>query len=89
MDDLKDVIHVIAGITDPDEMEAIFEELFTDAERRDLASRWGLMKDLKAGMSQRNIAKKRKISLCKITRGSKILKNPDSIAGRLIGDGTI
>ncbi|MFH2129692.1 MAG: Trp family transcriptional regulator [bacterium] len=49
-----------------------------------MASRWGLMKDLKSGMSQRKIAKKRKISLCKITRGSRILKNPESIANQLI-----
>ncbi len=84
MEDLKDVIRVFAGITDPDEMEALFEEVFTEAERRDLSSRWGLMKDLKSGLSQRKIAKKRKISLCKITRGSKILKTPGSISSRLI-----
>jgi TrpR family transcriptional regulator, trp operon repressor len=84
MDDLDEVVRVFSEITDPVEMKVIFEELFTDAERRDLASRWGLMRDLKEGMSQRNIAKKRKISLCKITRGSKILKNPESITGRLI-----
>ncbi len=84
MKDLDEVVRVFTEITDPVEMKAIFEELFTDAERRDLASRWGLMRDLKEGISQRNIAKKRKISLCKITRGSKILKNPESISGRLI-----
>lgn len=88
MDELKEIIGIFAGITDADDMEAMFEELFTEAERRDLASRWGLMKDLKKGLSQRKIAKKRHISLCKITRGSKILKNPDSISSRLI-DGCI
>lgn len=84
--DLKDIIRVFTGITKPAEMEALFEEIFTEAERRDLASRWGLMKDLKSGLSQRKIAKKRRISLCKITRGSKILKTPGSISSRLIDD---
>lgn len=84
--DLKDIIRVFSSITKPAEMEALFEEIFTEAERRDLASRWGLMKDLKSGMSQRKIAKKRHISLCKITRGSKILKTPGSISSRLIDD---
>ncbi|MBU2645101.1 MAG: Trp family transcriptional regulator [bacterium] len=84
MDDLSEVIRVFSEITDPEKMKALFEELFTEAERRDLASRWGLMKDLKSGMSQRKIAKKRKISLCKITRGSRILKNPESISNQLI-----
>ncbi|MBT4269574.1 MAG: transcriptional regulator [Deltaproteobacteria bacterium] len=86
MDDLDEVIRVFSEISDPVKMKAVFEELFTDAERKDLASRWGLMKDLKTGMSQRKIAKKRKISLCKITRGSKILKNPASVSSRLIDD---
>ena len=86
MDDLKEVIHIFAEISDPEEMEAVFEELFTEAERKDVASRWGLMKDLKGGLSQRKIAKKRKISLCKITRGSKILKTPGSISSRLIDE---
>jgi len=59
-------------------------ELFTEAERKDFASRWGLMKDLKSGTSQRNIAKARRISLCKITRGSRLLKNHDSISNKMI-----
>jgi TrpR family trp operon transcriptional repressor len=86
MDDLGEVIRVFTEISDSKKMQAVFEELFTDAERKDLASRWGLMKDLKSGMSQRKIAKKRKISLCKITRGSKILKNPASVSSRLIDE---
>jgi len=84
MNELDELIRVFAGMTDPEEMAVLFEELFTEAERRDLASRWGLMKDLKSGMSQRQIARRRHISLCKITRGSRILKNPESISGRLI-----
>ncbi len=86
MDDLDEVIRVFTEISNSKKMQAVFEELFTDAERKGLASRWGLMKDLKNGMSQRKIAKKRKISLCKITRGSKILKNPASVSSKLIDE---
>jgi len=84
MDELKELIEVFAGIKNPSDMEKLFDELFTEAERKDFASRWGLMKDLKSGTSQRNIAKARRISLCKITRGSRLLKNHDSISNKMI-----
>jgi TrpR family trp operon transcriptional repressor len=38
-------------------------------------------------MSQRKIADELGISLCKITRGSKILKNRKSVTVRMLGDG--
>ncbi|MCK4768643.1 MAG: transcriptional regulator, partial [Desulfobacula sp.] len=44
----------------------------------DISLRWKLLKDLHNGLTQRKIAEKYGISLCKITRGSKILKNKDS-----------
>jgi len=84
MNELKELINIFSEIDDPQTMLQLFEELFTEAERKDFASRWGLMKDLKAGMSQRKIAKARHISLCKITRGSKLLKNGSSISGMMI-----
>lgn len=84
MNDLKELINIFSEIDDPETMEKFFEELFTEAERKDFASRWGLMKDLKTGISQRKIAKARHISLCKITRGSKLLKSENSISGKMI-----
>ncbi|MCK7512132.1 MAG: trp operon repressor [Desulfobacterales bacterium] len=36
--------------------------------------RWQLLKDLHDGMTQRSIAARYHISLCKITRGSKVLR---------------
>ena len=84
MTELKELVNVFSEIDDPEVMMKLFEELFTEAERKDFASRWGLMKDLKAGISQRKIAKARHISLCKITRGSKLLKNTQSVSGMMI-----
>lgn len=82
--ELSELIKVFSKISNPEDMEKLFSELFTEAERSDFASRWGLMQDLLDGMSQRNIAKKRHISLCKITRGSKLLKDDNSISKRLL-----
>jgi TrpR family trp operon transcriptional repressor len=42
------------------------------------------MKMLKAGIPQRKIASELGISLCKITRGAKVLKDPDAVANQYI-----
>ena len=74
----RDLLNILASVEDADEMEALFTELFTASELSDLSLRWKLLKDLYSGMTQRKIAEKYGISLCKITRGSKILKQKDS-----------
>lgn len=74
----KELLGVIFSLETIEEMNRFFEELFTAAELDDISLRWKLMKDLHQGMTQRSIAKKYGISLCKITRGSKILKDKDS-----------
>jgi TrpR family trp operon transcriptional repressor len=52
--------------------------LLTPTEYREVASRWALVREIDAGTTQREIARKMGLSLCKITRGSKELKKPDS-----------
>ncbi len=84
MKDTSELIQKIAGIRDPERLQAFFEEILTENERKDLTLRWRLMKMLKAGVPQRKIAAELGVSLCKITRGSKIIKNPESITNQLI-----
>ena len=68
-------------------MRQFLEELLTPSERRDLALRWELMNRLKQGIPQRKIAKDLSISLCKITRGAKILKQDHSISKHYLNAG--
>ena len=75
----QELLKVVASLETTDEMTRFFEEIFTPAELDDISLRWKLLKDLHKGMTQRNIAKKYGISLCKITRGSKILKDRNSV----------
>ncbi len=83
-EDFDELIEVFAKTNSKDKMQQLFEELFTMKEKYDFALRWRLMKDLYCGIPQREIAQDLGISLCKITRGSKILKNKDSIIKALI-----
>jgi TrpR family trp operon transcriptional repressor len=80
----KTLVDIFTGITDRTLMKQFFDEIFTDAERKDLELRWKLMQKLKQGISQRDISAELGISLCKITRGSKIIKNDASATNRLL-----
>jgi TrpR family trp operon transcriptional repressor len=81
------IASVFARVGSAGEMRRFFNEILTAAEMRDLALRWLLLKKLSAGMPQRKIADELGISLCKITRGSKLLKNRKSVTVRMLGDG--
>ena len=84
--DLEDLIKIFAKTTDEKQMRKLFEEVFTPSEQKDFALRWDLMKDLYRGIPQREIAANHGISLCKITRGSKILRQKDSYCRRILSD---
>jgi TrpR family transcriptional regulator, trp operon repressor len=80
----RQLLQVVSTINDLDELERFFMDLFTPAELDDIALRWKLLKDLHRGLTQRKIAQKYRISLCKITRGSKVLKKKDSVVGKVL-----
>jgi len=74
-----DLIDIFARISDFEEMKSFIEEILTPKEIQDLALRWKLLQELGKGKTQRSIASQYGISLCKITRGSKILKKENSV----------
>ena len=75
---LEEVIGCIAETSDKELLTNFFDCLFTPAELLDIGKRWLLVKEIDKGTTQREIAKEFKMSLCKITRGSKELKKDDS-----------
>jgi TrpR family trp operon transcriptional repressor len=85
-DNLSEIIEIFSSTTDKREMRSLFEDVFTDAEREDIAKRWYIFKELYKGTPQRRIAKDMEVSLCKITRGSKTLKRDDSVIKRVLSE---
>ena len=85
--DIKEICTVLCRIDSPDQMRDFLSEILTPAEQRDLTLRWELMRRLKKGMPQRQIARDLGISLCKITRGAKILKQEHSISKYYLSTG--
>ncbi|MEM5948312.1 Trp family transcriptional regulator [Spirochaetia bacterium 38H-sp] len=83
-DYFKELVSYISTIDNPDKLMRFFEEILTPAERARLALRWELMVMLAYGFTQREIADRLGVSLCKVTRGAKILKDPESVTWELL-----
>lgn len=79
IDNTMSVAELFASVNKTEVMQRLLEEILTPAELRDMSLRWQLLERLYAGESQRKIAEDLRVSLCKITRGSRILKQPDAV----------
>jgi TrpR family trp operon transcriptional repressor len=82
-ENLVELAGALARANDSRLVEDFLHCLLTPAELADIAARWALVKALKDKVPQRVIAKDLGISLCKITRGSRELKKPDSAFERI------
>ena len=83
---LREICNSVNQLPDVEQIEAFFKEILSEKELEDIQLRWELMKKLKEGESQRNIAKELHVSLCKITRGAKILKQPNGIINKILSN---
>jgi len=78
LDRLGELSLLLHQAPDPARVEGFLRELLTPSEIEAISFRWELVQRLDQGQSQRSIAAELGLSLCKITRGSRILKRPDS-----------
>jgi len=84
MEPQKELMQIFAELNNVTDVKQFCQEIFTARELEDFSLRWQLLKELHRGIPQRTIAANNSISLCKITRGSKILKNKNSITLKLL-----
>lgn len=77
-DSFEELAAVLAATSDQTLVRNFLTSLLTPSERLDVASRWELVNRIDQGETQRRVATELGVSLCKITRGSKELKKPDS-----------
>ena len=80
----QELCRLIAETDDERFIRDFFGCLFTPAERKDFANRWLLVKEIDKGTTQREIAKRFGMSLCKITRGSRELHKKESAFRRML-----
>jgi TrpR family trp operon transcriptional repressor len=81
---IETLVEFLAKTDDPKKIKKLLNAILTPAELKDLASRWEIVKLLDQGMTQRSIAQKLHVSLCKITRGSRELKKNNSILKKVL-----
>jgi TrpR family trp operon transcriptional repressor len=71
---LQDLYRLFASVKSREEAEKLLLDILTPQEMDSLAERWQLIQELARGTPQRKIAKKLKLSISKITRGSRMMK---------------
>ncbi len=80
-----ELFKVIKELNTPEEINQLFNEILTKSEMEVLSKRWRILNMLNDGYTQREIAKELKVSLCKVTRGSKILKDKNAVVTKFLG----
>jgi TrpR family trp operon transcriptional repressor len=78
MNKLKEIAKALSATGDEHLIEEFLQSILTKYEIDEISSRWELVKLLYNGMTQRKIAERLGVSLCKITRGSRELKKERS-----------
>lgn len=76
---IKEISKLIHGLESETQIRDFFSEILTESELETLSKRWRILCMLAQGKTQRDIARDLNVSLCKVTRGAKILKNENTI----------
>ncbi len=76
---MKEIAKIVKNLQTTSEIEDFFKELLTESEIETLSKRWQILNLLLKGVTQREISNELQVSLCKVTRGAKILKNKKSV----------
>lgn len=88
MHNLHTISKLVKNLRTEKEVEIFFKQLLTDSEIETLSKRWRILEMLISGNTQREIAKELQVSLCKVTRGAKILKDKDSVLAKYLIKGS-
>ncbi len=86
---MREIKHIAEMLSQMNKGEIyhLLQELLTGAEIETLSKRWRILQMLSENYTQRQIAGELNVSLCKVTRGAKILKKTDSIVNKVMRKG--
>lgn len=83
-DEIKEISSILATENKTDMINDFIIEILTKSEVETISKRWQILNLLSKGKTQREIAQNLKVSLCKVTRGSQILKKKNSIIAKYL-----
>ena len=72
---LRDLYQLFSSVRTEKEAEMLLTDMLTPGELRSLTKRWQELQLLANGMTQREVSQKLKISISKVTRGSRVLRH--------------
>jgi TrpR family trp operon transcriptional repressor len=84
MDRIEEIAAILSTTKDSAAIEGFLRKILTRQEVEEISSRWEIIKLLDEGVSQRKISEQLGVSLCKITRGSRELRDDDSVLRRMV-----
>ena len=71
----RELINLLTSIKHPKLMDGFMDDILTPVEFEEIVTRWQIIKQLSKGVPQRKIAKNLNVSIAKITRGSRELRD--------------
>ncbi len=78
------LLRALCAIDDPVEMRRVLSDLLTRSELVALRKRWAILCLLRDGVPQREIARRIGGSLCNVTRGARLMRDPSCASARLM-----